>query len=219
MTTEGCGGDMRALLYSSWANPDPNNLYVSSTGTSPESAAGKSMIVAKPGRKPVLYCTVWSVLARAIKSVRESPTRKSLLSRTERTGAMAALASSSVSGLVSTPPCFNQLRSSRQSFACSTAKCAPQWMSQRGTRRETEKRCGVRCAASSESKVGFFGKLSRVIKEKAKGDIDRLFNGFSKTRENLSVVDELLTYWNLTDSENTLDELEEVGLPVLAELC
>ncbi|CAM6089725.1 unnamed protein product [Calypogeia fissa] len=133
---------------------------------------------------------------------------------------MAVFASTSLSGLVSTPPSINQLRSSRQSFACSTTVCVPQWKSQRNTqsssrsstRREPEKRTGVRCAASSESKVGFFGKLGRVIKEKAKGDIDRLFNGFSKTRENLSVVDELLTYWNLTDSENTLDELEEALL-------
>jgi hypothetical protein len=49
-----------------------------------------------------------------------------------------------------------------------------------------------------------------VFKEKAKSDIQLLFSGFSKTRENLAVVDELLTYWNLSDSENILDELEEV---------
>ncbi|KAL2623294.1 hypothetical protein R1flu_003499 [Riccia fluitans] len=71
---------------------------------------------------------------------------------------------------------------------------------------------GVRCEAGSGEKIGFFGRLGRVIKEKAKGDIDRLFNGFSKTRENLSVVDELLTYWNLSDSETVLDELEEALL-------
>jgi hypothetical protein len=52
--------------------------------------------------------------------------------------------------------------------------------------------------------------LGRVFKEKAKSDIQLLFSGFSKTRENLAVVDELLTYWNLSDSENILDELEEV---------
>ncbi|XP_057826398.1 cell division protein FtsY homolog, chloroplastic [Cryptomeria japonica] len=67
------------------------------------------------------------------------------------------------------------------------------------------------CAAESE-KVGFFGRLGRVIKEKAKSDVERLFSGFSKTRENLAVVDELLTYWNLADTEQVLDELEEALL-------
>lgn len=67
----------------------------------------------------------------------------------------------------------------------------------------------VRCATE---KVGFFGRLGRVIKEKAKSDVERLFSGFSKTRENLAVVDELLTYWNLADSEQVLDELEEALL-------
>ncbi|EFJ27810.1 hypothetical protein SELMODRAFT_77470 [Selaginella moellendorffii] len=70
----------------------------------------------------------------------------------------------------------------------------------------------VRCASSSSDKAGFFGKLGRVFKEKAKSDIDRLFSGFSKTRENLAVVDELLTYWNLSDAEKLLDELEEALL-------
>ncbi|MCO5599681.1 hypothetical protein L7F22_053786 [Adiantum nelumboides] len=65
----------------------------------------------------------------------------------------------------------------------------------------------VRCATE---KVGFFGRLGRVIKEKAKSDVELLFSGFSKTRENLAVIDELLTYWNLADSEQVLDELEEV---------
>jgi fused signal recognition particle receptor len=68
---------------------------------------------------------------------------------------------------------------------------------------------GVRCEAGSQ-RVGFLGRLGRVIKEKAKSDIQLLFSGFSKTRENLAVVDELLTYWNLDESENILDELEEV---------
>jgi len=70
---------------------------------------------------------------------------------------------------------------------------------------------GVRCEAGSQ-KVGFLGRLGRVIKEKAKSDIQLLFSGFSKTRENLAVVDELLTYWNLDESENILDELEEALL-------
>ncbi|KAG0626659.1 hypothetical protein M758_2G141600 [Ceratodon purpureus] len=69
---------------------------------------------------------------------------------------------------------------------------------------------GVRCEGGQ--KVGFLGRLGRVIKEKAKSDIQLLFSGFSKTRENLAVVDELLTYWNLDESENILDELEEALL-------
>lgn len=69
---------------------------------------------------------------------------------------------------------------------------------------------GVRCEGAQ--RVGFLGRLGRVIKEKAKSDIQLLFSGFSKTRENLAVVDELLTYWNLDESENILDELEEVLL-------
>lgn len=64
----------------------------------------------------------------------------------------------------------------------------------------------VVCAA------GFFGRLGRVIKEKAKSDVDKLFSGFSKTRDNLAVVDELLTYWNLADTDQVLDELEEALL-------
>ncbi len=67
----------------------------------------------------------------------------------------------------------------------------------------------MRCRSSSD-RVGFLGRLGRVFKEKAKSDIQLLFSGFSKTRENLAVIDELLTYWNLSDSENILDELEEV---------
>jgi len=69
----------------------------------------------------------------------------------------------------------------------------------------------VRCRSSSD-RVGFLGRLGRVFKEKAKSDIQLLFSGFSKTRENLAVIDELLTYWNLSDSENILDELEEALL-------
>eukprot|EP00850_Spirogloea_muscicola_P019688 SM000196S05380 [mRNA] locus=s196:178420:185870:- [translate_table: standard] len=59
---------------------------------------------------------------------------------------------------------------------------------------------------------GFLGKLGRVIKEKARSDIERLFSGVSKTRENLAVVDELLAYWNLNESDAVLEELEEALL-------
>lgn len=33
--------------------------------------------------------------------------------------------------------------------------------------------------------------------------------GTEKTREKLSLVDELLTYWSLEDADDTLEELEE----------
>ncbi|KAJ7531944.1 hypothetical protein O6H91_14G065900 [Diphasiastrum complanatum] len=79
-------------------------------------------------------------------------------------------------------------------------------------KQEAGARLSVRCSSSSSERVGFLGRLGRVIKEKAKSDVERLFSGFSKTRENLAVVDELLTYWNLSDSEQILDELEEALL-------
>ncbi|KAK2983968.1 hypothetical protein RJ640_027293 [Escallonia rubra] len=64
----------------------------------------------------------------------------------------------------------------------------------------------------SAGQTGFFTKLGRLIKEKAKSDVDKLFSGFSKTRGNLAVIDELLLYWNLSDTDRVLDELEEVLL-------
>lgn len=70
----------------------------------------------------------------------------------------------------------------------------------------------LRCSAAA-GQAGFFTRLGRLIKEKAKSDVEKLFSGFSKTRENLSVVDELLTYWNLADTDRVLDDLEEVLLP------
>jgi fused signal recognition particle receptor len=79
-----------------------------------------------------------------------------------------------------------------------------------GARPSGRRASGVRCEGGQ--RVGFLGRLGRVFKEKAKSDIQLLFSGFSKTRENLAVVDELLTYWNLDESENILDELEEVCL-------
>ncbi|CAI7859593.1 unnamed protein product [Closterium sp. NIES-54] len=62
---------------------------------------------------------------------------------------------------------------------------------------------------SLTDKLGFLGRLGRVIKEKAQSDFDRVFKGVTKTRESLKVVDELLTYWNLNESDNILEELEE----------
>lgn len=68
---------------------------------------------------------------------------------------------------------------------------------------------GVICAATGQT--GFFNRLGRLIKEKAKSDVEKIFSGFSKTRENLAVVDELLLYWNLEETDRVLDELEEVS--------
>ncbi|KAK3021438.1 hypothetical protein RJ639_045627 [Escallonia herrerae] len=64
----------------------------------------------------------------------------------------------------------------------------------------------------SAGQTGFFTKLGRLIKEKAKSDVEKLFSGFSKTRDNLAVIDELLLYWNLSDTDRVLDELEEALL-------
>ncbi|CAA7403676.1 unnamed protein product [Spirodela intermedia] len=66
-----------------------------------------------------------------------------------------------------------------------------------------------RCSAGQ---TGFFTRLGRLIKEKAKSDVEKIFSGFSKTRENLAVVDELLLYWNLAETDRVLDELEEALL-------
>ncbi|KAM1019258.1 hypothetical protein ACFX2C_040785 [Malus domestica] len=60
--------------------------------------------------------------------------------------------------------------------------------------------------------TGFFTRLGRLIKEKANSDVEKLFSGFSKTRDNLAVVDKLLLYWNLADTNRVLDELEEALL-------
>uniref|UniRef100_A0A7N0SZS2 SRP54-type proteins GTP-binding domain-containing protein n=1 Tax=Kalanchoe fedtschenkoi TaxID=63787 RepID=A0A7N0SZS2_KALFE len=73
------------------------------------------------------------------------------------------------------------------------------------TRRVSRFRC-------SAGQTGFFTRLGRLIKEKAKSDVDKLFSGFSKTRDNLAVIDELLLYWNLADTDRVLDELEEALL-------
>ncbi|CAB4300295.1 unnamed protein product [Prunus armeniaca] len=58
----------------------------------------------------------------------------------------------------------------------------------------------------------FFTGLGRLIKEKAKSDVEKLSSGFSKTRDNLAVIDELLLYCYLADTDRVLDELEEALL-------
>ncbi|KMT20591.1 hypothetical protein BVRB_1g005730 [Beta vulgaris subsp. vulgaris] len=69
-----------------------------------------------------------------------------------------------------------------------------------------------KCRATGGQQSGFFTKLGRLIKEKAKSDVEKIFSGFSKTRDNLAVIDELLLYWNLADTDRVLDELEEALL-------
>jgi len=69
----------------------------------------------------------------------------------------------------------------------------------------------------SAGQTGFFTRLGRLIKEKAKSDVEKVFSGFSKTRENLAVIDELLLYWNLADTDKVLDELEEVLFSLVLE--
>lgn len=54
-----------------------------------------------------------------------------------------------------------------------------------------------------------FSKLGQVLREKARGDFDRIFKGTEKTRQKLSVVDELLTYWNIDEADDQLEELED----------
>ncbi|KAK9103371.1 hypothetical protein Sjap_020625 [Stephania japonica] len=67
----------------------------------------------------------------------------------------------------------------------------------------------VKCRSGQ---TGFFTRLGRLIKEKAKSDVDKLFSGFSKTRDNLAVIDELLLFWNLSETDRVLDDLEEALL-------
>jgi len=64
-------------------------------------------------------------------------------------------------------------------------------------------------AAKSE---GMITKLARVFSEKAKSDYERVFGAMDKTRERLSVADELFTYWQLDEYEEALEELEDVLL-------
>ncbi|KAL6290186.1 hypothetical protein ACE6H2_007696 [Prunus campanulata] len=65
--------------------------------------------------------------------------------------------------------------------------------------------------------TGFITRLGRLIKGKAKSDVEKLFLGFSKTRDNLAVINELLLYWNLADTDRVLDELEEFQALMVSE--
>lgn len=51
-----------------------------------------------------------------------------------------------------------------------------------------------------------FNKFGRILKEKAKADLKRVFEGTEKTRERLGVVDELLAYWKVEESEDVSEK-------------
>lgn len=48
-----------------------------------------------------------------------------------------------------------------------------------------------------------------MLKEKTQKDLDRLKQGMSKSQQKMGVVEELLTFWRLEDTDQTLEELEE----------
>ncbi|KAL9262823.1 Cell division protein FtsY homolog, chloroplastic-like protein [Drosera capensis] len=77
----------------------------------------------------------------------------------------------------------------------------------------------LRCQSSSSSPTGFFTRLGRLIKEKAKSDVEKIVSGFTKTRKNLAVVDELLLYWNMEETDRVLEELEEIDSESDSLLC
>jgi len=80
-------------------------------------------------------------------------------------------------------------------------------MSPRASRRAT---LGLRMQDGDGS--SFFSKFARTIVEKAKADVERtkrLFNGIEGLRSDMSVIDELLGFWNLEDADKTLDDLED----------
>ena len=67
----------------------------------------------------------------------------------------------------------------------------------------------MQARAAAKEGVSPLAKLGQVLKEKARGDFGRVFKGTAKTRERLSVIEELLTYWNIDEADDQLEELEE----------
>lgn len=64
--------------------------------------------------------------------------------------------------------------------------------------------------------------------EKAKADVERtkrLFQGLELVRSDMSVIDELLSFWNLQDADVTLEKLEEAlitrdfGVSTASRIC
>ena len=67
----------------------------------------------------------------------------------------------------------------------------------------------LRVHAATKQGANPLVKLGSVLREKAKGDFGRVFKGAEKTRERLSLVEELLTYWNIDEADDQLEELED----------
>ena len=74
----------------------------------------------------------------------------------------------------------------------------------------------------------FFSKFARTILEKAKADVERtkrLFQGLELIRSDMSVIDELLSFWNLDEADTTLEKLEEAlitrdfGVSTASKIC
>jgi signal recognition particle GTPase len=74
----------------------------------------------------------------------------------------------------------------------------------------------------------FFSKFARTIVEKARADVERtkrLFQGLELVRSDMSVIDELLSFWNLEDADTTLEKLEEAlitrdfGVATASRIC
>ncbi|RRT50741.1 hypothetical protein B296_00020061 [Ensete ventricosum] len=123
---------------------------------------------------------------------------------------MAVAAPQLTAPFLSPPPPSSSSSSSSASYASTSILLSRSTTSSALRHRRTGPAATrFRCAAGQ---TGFFTRLGRLIKEKAKSDVEKVFSGFSKTRENLAVVDELLLYWNLADTDRILDELEEALL-------
>lgn len=74
----------------------------------------------------------------------------------------------------------------------------------------------------------FFSKFTRTLVEKAKADVDRvnrLFSGLEGIRGDMSVIDELLSFWNIDETEGTLEKLEDAlimrdfGVGTAVKIC
>mmetsp|Transcript_57270 Transcript_57270/g.136126 ORF Transcript_57270/g.136126 Transcript_57270/m.136126 type:complete len:395 (+) Transcript_57270:166-1350(+) len=85
-----------------------------------------------------------------------------------------------------------------------------------------------RAGVGLQMQVDFFSKFARTVVEKAKADVDRtrrLFSGLEQQRGDMSVINELLSFWNLEEADNTLETLEDLlimrdfGVATAARIC
>ena len=99
-------------------------------------------------------------------------------------------------------------------------------VSHRDVRGSTHSVCGL--AMQSSTTGNFFSKFARTILEKAKADVERtkrLFQGLELVRSDMSVIDELLSFWNLDEADTTLEKLEEAlitrdfGVSTASRIC